>query len=194
MQSTRTSIAYYLKRLYLKDSVEIRYISNQRKVYIMQMPFRRQTILYLVVLLMFTISFVDAFSLDMPTTQKYVDTYNTQINNVPTVLKSMVGSEKVNIIVTRGDGSEFRVGMDIVSARIERTVEGGISDPTIIVTATQSALNEVGKSKDRIAAFKKQADAGQIRFEGKSWLANAKIKALLSSTSFLQFGYSLFFG
>ena len=160
----------------------------------MQMPFRRQTILYLVVLLMFTISFVDAFSLDMPTTQKYVDTYNTQINNVPTVLKSMVGSEKVNIIVTRGDGSEFRVGMDIVSARIERTVEGGISDPTIIVTATQSALNEVGKSKDRIAAFKKQADAGQIRFEGKSWLANAKIKALLSSTSFLQFGYSLFFG
>jgi len=160
----------------------------------MQMPFRRQTILYLVVLLMFTISFVDAFSLDMPTTQKYVDTYNTQINNVPTVLKSMVGSEKVNIIVTRGDGSEFRVGMDIVSARIERTVEGGISDPTIIVTATQSALNEVGKSKDRIVAFKKQADAGQIRFEGKSWLANAKIKALLSSTSFLQFGYSLFFG
>ena len=160
----------------------------------MRMPVRRQTILSLVVLMMLSISFVDAFSFDMPTTQQYVDTYNKQINNVPTVLKSMVGSEKVNIIVTRENGSEFRVGMDIVSAQIERTVEGGISDPTIIVTTTQSALNEVVKSKDRIAAFKKQADAGQIRFEGKSWLANAKINALLSSTSFLQFGYSLFFG
>ncbi|OPY54398.1 MAG: hypothetical protein A4E49_00975 [Methanosaeta sp. PtaU1.Bin112] len=159
---------------------------------------RRKTILAHAVLMtlcvfMLCISFVDAFSLDMATTQKYVDIYNNRIDNVPAVLKSMVGSEKVNIITTRGDGSEFRVGMDIVSARIERIVEGGINDPSIIITAKQSALDEVSKSKEKIAAFKKQTDAGQIRFEGKSWLANAKIKALLSSTSFLEFGYSLFF-
>jgi hypothetical protein len=160
----------------------------------MWMPIRRQTILSLVVLMTLLISFADAFSFDMPTTQKYVDTYNNQIEKVPTVIKSMLGSEKINMIITRENGSVFLVGMDMVSARIERTVEGGISDPTIIVTTTQSALNEVGKSKDRIAAFKAQTDAGQIRFEGKSWLADAKIKALLSSTSFLQFGYSLFFG
>lgn len=153
----------------------------------------RQTILTLAVLAMLCISLADAFSIDMPTTQKYVNTYNKHIDNVPSVLKSMVGSEKVNIIVTRENGSAFRVGMDIVSARIEKTVEGGISDPTIVITTTQSALNDVVKSKDRIAAFKKQADAGQISFEGKSWLANAKIKALLSSTSFLEFGYGLFF-
>jgi hypothetical protein len=160
----------------------------------MWMPVRRQTILSLVVLMTLLISFADAFSFDMPTTQKYVDTYNNQIEKVPTVIKSMLGSEKINMIITRENGSVFLVGMDMVSARIERTVEGGISDPTIIVTTTQSALSEVGKSKDRIAAFKAQTDAGQIQFEGKSWLADAKIKALLSSTSFLQFGYSLFFG
>ena len=158
------------------------------------MPVRRHTILSLVVLMTLLISFAGAFSFDMPTTQKYVNTYNNQIDNVPTVIKSMLGSEKINMIITRENGSVFLVGMDMVSARIERTVEGGISDPTIIVTTTQSALNEVGKSEDRIAAFKKQTDAGQIRFEGKSWLADAKIKAVLSSTSFLQFGYSLFFG
>jgi hypothetical protein len=158
------------------------------------MPVPRHTILSLAVLLMVLISFADAFSFDMTTTQKYVNTYNNQIDNVPTVIRSMLGSEKINMIITRENGSVFRVGMDMVSARIERTVEGGISDPTIIVTTTQSALNEVGKSKDQIAAFKKQTDAGQIRFEGKSWLADAKIKAVLSSTSFLQLGYSLFFG
>lgn len=158
------------------------------------MPVRRHTLLSLAILMTLLISFADAFSLDMSSTQKYVDTYNKQINNVPPVLKNMIGSEKINMIVTRDNGSEFRVGMDMVSARIERTVEGGISDPTIIVTTTQNALSEVGKSKDRIDAFKKQADAGQISFEGKSWLADAKIKALLSSTSFLQFGYDLFFG
>ena len=160
----------------------------------MRMPVRRHTILSLAVLLMLLISFADAFSLDMPGIQKYVTTTTSKVDNVPTVLKSMLGSEKINLIVTRDNGSVFRVGMDMVSARIERTVDGGYSDSTIIITTTQSALNEVGKSKDQIAAFKKQTDAGQIRFEGKSWLADAKIKAVLSSTSFLQFGYSLFFG
>ncbi len=160
----------------------------------MQMPVRRHMIFTLVVMMTLFISFANAFSFDMPTTQKYVNIYNTQIDNVPTVIKSMLGSERIDMVVTRVDGSVFRVGMDVVSAKIERTVEGGIRDPTIIVTTTQSALSEVGKSKDLIAAFKKQVDAGQIRFEGKSWLANAKIRAVLSSTSFLQFGYGLFFG
>jgi len=160
----------------------------------MRMPVRRHTILSLAVLLMLLISFADAFSLDMSGIQKDVANYNSKVENAPSVLKSMLGSEKINLIITRDDGSVFRVGMDVVSARIERTVDGGYSDSTIIITTTQSALNEVGKSKDQIAAFKKQTDAGQIRFEGKSWLADAKIKAVLSSTSFLQFGYSLFFG
>jgi hypothetical protein len=160
----------------------------------MQMPVRRHTILSLAVLLMLLISFADAFSLDMPGIQKDVANYNSKVDNAPFILKNMLGSEKIDLIVTRDNGSVFRVGMDMVSARIERIVDGGYSDSTIIITTTQSALNEVGKSKDQIAAFKKQTDAGQIRFEGKSWLADAKIKAVLSSTSFLQFGYSLFFG
>jgi hypothetical protein len=83
--------------------------------------------------------------------------------------------------------------MDMVSARIERIVDGGYSDSTIIITTTQSAMNEVVRSKDRIAAFQNLMDAGQIRFEAKNWLTEFKLKAALSSTSVLQFGYSLFF-
>jgi len=160
----------------------------------MRMPVRRYTIISLAVLFMLLISFAEAFSLDMPGMQKNVDTYNSKIDKAPYVLKNMLGSEKINMIITRDDGSIFRVGMDVVSARIERTVEGGYSDPTIIVTSTQSAINEVIRSKDRIAAFKNQTDAGTIRFEAKNWLTEAKLKTVLSSTSVLQFGYNVFFG
>lgn len=159
----------------------------------MRMPIPRRTMLALAVLLMLLISFADAFSLDMPTTQKYANAYNNRIDNVPIVLKSMLGSEKVNMVVTRDNGSVFRVGMDMVSARIERTVAGGLSDPTIIVTTTQSAINEVVSSKDRIGAFRNMTDSGRIRFEAKNWWTETKLKAALSSSSVLQFGYSLFF-
>ncbi|MDQ1282415.1 MAG: hypothetical protein QG666_204, partial [Euryarchaeota archaeon] len=45
----------------------------------------------------------------------------------------------------------------------------------------------------KISEFKKMTDDGRIKFEAKNWLAGAKIKAALSSTSVLQFGYNLFF-
>lgn len=159
----------------------------------MPMPVRRHTILSLAVLLMLLISFADAFSLDMPGIEKDVATYNSKVDNAPTILKSLLGSEKINLIVTRDNGSEFRVGMDVVDARIERTVDGGYSDSTIIITTTESAINQVVGSEDRIAAFQNLTDTGQIRFEAKKWWTQAKLKAALSSTSVLQFGYSLFF-
>ena len=157
-------------------------------------PVSRQTILSLTVLLMLLISFADAFSLDMSGIQKDVATYNSMVDNAPSVLKSMLGSEKINLIITRDNGSVFRVGMDVVSAKIERTFAGGYSDSTIIITTTESAINEVVRSNDRIAAFQNLLDAGRISFEAKSWLTQAALNAALSSTSVLQFGYSLFFG
>lgn len=157
-------------------------------------PVSRQTILSLTVLLMLLISFADAFSLDMSGIQKDVATYNSKVDNAPSILKGMLGSEKINLIITRENGSVFRVGMDVVSAKIERTFAGGYSDSTIIITTTESAINEVVRSNDRIAAFQNLLDAGRISFEAKSWLTQAALNAALSSTSVLQFGYSLFFG
>ncbi len=157
-------------------------------------PVSRQTILSLTVLLMLLISFADAFSLDMSGIQKDVATYNSKVDSAPSILKDMLGSEKINLIITRDNGSVFRVGMDVVSAKIERTFAGGYSDSTIIITTTESAINEVVRSNDRIAAFQNLLDAGRISFEAKSWLTQAALNAALSSTSVLQFGYSLFFG
>ena len=159
----------------------------------MRMPVNRQITLFLAVLLMLLISFADAFSLDMPGIQKDVATYNSKVDSAPSILKSMLGSEEINLMITRGNGSVFRVGMDVASARIVRTVAEGYSDATIIITTTENAINEVVRSKDRIAAFQNLLDAGQIRFEAISWLTQAALNAALSSTSVLQFGYSLFF-
>ena len=169
------------------------YLSYQDLASGMKAPFIRSSIFSAAILLMLLISFVDAFSPDMAGIQKDVATYNSKVENAPFILKNMLGSEKINLIITKDNGSVFRVGMDVVGARIERTVDGGYSNSTIIITTTESAINEVARSKDRIAAFQDLSDKGQIRFEAKSWWAEAKLKAVLSSTSFLQFGYSLFF-
>jgi hypothetical protein len=142
---------------------------------------------------MLLISATDAFTLDMAGVEKNAAIYNSNMESAPVVLTSMLGSEKINLIVTRNNGTVFRAGMDMVSAKIENIVDGGFKDPSIIITTTESAIDEVVLSKDRISEFKKLTDDGRIKFEAKSWLSGVKIKAALSSTSVLQFGYNLFF-
>lgn len=139
-------------------------------------------------------SFANAFSLDMAETQKNIDAYNKNIDKAPAVLKGILGNEKINLDITRDNGSVFRVGLDMVSAEINNTVVGGWSDPSITITTTESAINNIRGAKDPIAAFQQERDQGQMTFEAKGLLAKAKIEAVLSSTSVLQFGYSLFFG
>ena len=160
----------------------------------MRMSFKGLSILSIAILFAFLISVTDAFTLDMAGIEKSAAIYNSKIESAPYILTSMLGSEKINLIVTRDNGTVFRAGMDIVSAKIKRVVDGGFDDPSILITTTESAIDDVVLSKDKISEFKKLTDDGRIKFEAKSWLAGAKIKAALSSTSVLQFGYNLFFG
>jgi hypothetical protein len=142
---------------------------------------------------MLLVSFADGYTLDMPGIEKQAATYNRGIDSAPYILTSILGSEKVNLIVTRDDGTVFRAGLDVVSAKIEHVIPGGYDDVTITVTATQSAIDEVVNSEDKISSFKNMVDQGKISFETDSWMSDLKLKAVLSSTSVLQFGYDLFF-
>jgi len=140
------------------------------------------------------ISFANAFSIDMAETQKNVGAYNKNIDKAPALLKGIVGDEKINLDITRDDGSVFLVGLDMVAAKINETVVGGLNDPSITITTTESAINNIRGSKDPIATFQQERDQGQMTFEAKGLLAKAKLEAVLSSTDVLKFGYSLFFG
>ncbi len=154
----------------------------------------RRSILFAAIFLMLLVSFANAFSIDMAETQKNVDAYNKNIDKAPALLKGIVGDEKINLDITRDDGSVFLVGLDMVNAKINETVVGGLNDPSITITTTESAINNIRSSKDPIATFQQEREQGQMTFEGKGLLAKAKLEAVLSSTEVLQFGYSLFFG
>jgi hypothetical protein len=145
-------------------------------------------------LIMLSLSVASGISLDAASIQSYVDSYNGKIDNAPDVLKGMLGNEQVNVDITRNDGSLFQVGFDVKNAHIDSMVEGGLSDPSIVLTTTESAVANIKGSDDPITAFQSQMDLGQVRIEGENYIAKAKIAAVLSSGGVLQFFYNVFFG
>lgn len=154
----------------------------------------RRLILCIAISLVLLVSFASAFSIDMAETQKHIDSYNRNIDRAPEVLKTIMGDERINLEVSKDNASTFRVGLDMKSARINKTIEGGWEDPTITINASEEAINNIRLSKEPIVAFQKERDDGRITFEANDLIARAKLKAVLSSTSVLQFGYDIFFG
>ena len=135
-----------------------------------------------------------AFTLDMQCVEDNAANYNRNIENAPYLLTSFLGSEKINLDLVKDDGSLLKAGLDMVDGRIEKVIQGGFDDATISFSASERDMNEVIASKDKIAAFKRLTDEGRISIKAEGLWAQAKLKALLSSASVLQFGYDLFFG
>ena len=134
------------------------------------------------------------FTLDIQCVEDNAANYNRNIENAPYLLTSFLGSEKINLNLVKYDGSLLNAGLDMVDGRIEKVVDGGFDDATISFAASEGAMNEVIASKDKIAKFKNLADEGKIEIRAEGFWAQAKLKAVLSSASVLQFGYDLFFG
>ena len=154
----------------------------------------RRSISCIAISLMLLISMACAFTLDMAETQKHIDSYNRNIDRAPEILKTILGDERINLEVSRDNGSTFRVGLDMKMARINKTIEGGWEKPTITINTSEETINNIRLSKEPIVAFEKERDAGRITFQANDLIARAKLMAVLSSTPVLQFGYDIFFG
>jgi len=149
--------------------------------------------LTMALLLVLSISLSSAITYSMEGTQENINSYNSKIDNAPDILKRLVGNEKINIDIIRNDGSVFRVGFVMENARINQTVEGGFSDPSIILTTTENAVNTIRSSDNPIDTFQEQEDLGQVRIEGDNLLTKAKLSVVFSS-SVLQFFSNVFYG
>jgi hypothetical protein len=143
---------------------------------------------------MLKLAFNLADALSDPTKlQILVDDYNKRIDEVPQILKLLLGNERVNIKIALKNGGFIRLGYETNNARIRRVVEGGLSDPTINVVATEPAIERIDNSDDPIAAFQEERGFGHVIITGLSITTKVKLDAVLSNTSVLRFFCKIFF-
>jgi hypothetical protein len=125
--------------------------------------------------------------------QILVDDYNRKIDEVPQILKLLLGNERVNIKIALKDRGFIRLGYETNNARIKRVVDGGLRNPTITVVATERAIEKIDNSDDPIVAFQEERGLGNVVINGKSLTTKVKLEAVLSSTSVLRFFCNIFF-
>jgi len=153
----------------------------------------RYTVIGLLMLFVVSLSIASA-SFTQSQIQNYVDIYNQRIDGAPDLLKGLIGNERIDLNISSNDGSIFSVGFETQNARVSRTVMGGTQNPTIIVSATEGAIERIKASDDPVATFQAEKGYGQVNIEGTTFVTKLKLAAVLSSLPVLKFFSSIFFG
>ncbi|MFB3764385.1 MAG: hypothetical protein ACE14P_03950 [Methanotrichaceae archaeon] len=151
-------------------------------------------LIFVIVLMMSLCPQVSAATIDNSTMQYYINIYNGKIDNAPDILKVLVGNQRIDLTITRNDGSVYKAGFVMQNAHISQTVEGGVADPTIVINATEDSINRIRSSSDPISQFQRERSFGGIDIQGKTYTTRAELGIVLSNTEVLKFFYNIFFG
>ncbi|MFB3764009.1 MAG: hypothetical protein ACE14P_02035 [Methanotrichaceae archaeon] len=122
-----------------------------------------------------------ACAMDFSNMPKYVNVYNSKIVSASPIIKDLVGNENVDFTIALKNGSSVRWGMEMENAVIVRSGYGGLKNPTIVVYATEDAINKVLAASDPIGAYKAAEGSGQIRVDCRTITSKIKVTTALSA-------------
>lgn len=148
-------------------------------------------LIFLAILLLFFIPVASA-AIDLSNLNASVNDYNKNIDNAPSVLRALLGDERVNITLKLNNSSTESYGIVTKNAKIVEFTPGGLKSPTIEVYGTEAAINNIVNAQDAAAAYRSAEAAGQVKIEGKSLTAKLKLGAALSSSEAIKYFFGIF--
>jgi geranylgeranyl reductase family protein len=117
--------------------------------------------------------------------------FNDQINKVPEFLRSLLGTERINLKIILENGNIIRTGFKLENGKIMGATKGGLRNPTVILTATEWAMRRIEGSCDPLAALQKERRLGGIaivgRNTGSQWKLNVLLDILFKGNSTMKF-------
>ncbi|NPV61635.1 MAG: hypothetical protein HPY61_03225 [Methanotrichaceae archaeon] len=128
---------------------------------------------------------------DLNNLQSSIDSYNQKIDQAPSVLKALLGDERMDITILLNNSSTIQWGFETRDAKIVRAESGVIENPTIEVYAQEDAIRRIENSNDPAAAYKEAEKAGQVKIQGNTLGARLKLAAALSSGEAIKIFFSI---
>ncbi len=109
-----------------------------------------------------------------------VDVYNNNVDQVPGIVKYLVGNEETYITIDMNNGDKLEVKMVMKEGKILQfeKIIGFDESATVKVATTEKDVMELMTSNDPIDTFMKAMDKGSIKIEGAGIVMYAVMKSL----------------
>lgn len=110
--------------------------------------------------------------------ESLTDKYNSQIDEAPGFLKSLVGSQKINLHIdssVNGTAENMTFGLETSDAVLSSVDEGGFQNPTLEVWIDDKDVQEVSASDNPLNTTSRLLEEGKIRYKSHGILNSIKM-------------------
>lgn len=98
----------------------------------------KKLLIPIILLLLITLVSAENFNL-----QELKTEYNNNLDKIPGIVKSIIGSERINLYLTTNTQGTIIIGAVTKSARILQIQEGKIDNPTLKIFITENTINRL---------------------------------------------------
>ena len=95
-------------------------------------------------------------------------------HELPTPLSTLFGDERVNVVVSFTNGEEMTIGVVTQNDAVFSLAVGELTDPTVLVSLTESTLRGIQDSDDQLGALREAFGAGKIQYEAVTFFNKIK--------------------
>jgi len=136
-----------------------------------------KSLLSVVILLLLLTSVT--YAMNFNNLQNYVKIYNNRIGNASPLIRDLLGNENVDFTILLKNGSSLRWSMEMENAVVVRSGYYGLQNPTIVVHATDDAINNIIDAADPMEAYNEAERSGQISIDCRTFESQIKVAAAL---------------
>jgi hypothetical protein len=105
------------------------------------------------------------YGLEAPPLEVMKDQYNSNFEKVPGVVKSLLGTERINAYIALGDGTELKLSAITEKGMIKELNFGELENATLLIHTSEKTVAEIEQSNDSLLKLKEALDDGSIKYE-----------------------------
>lgn len=122
--------------------------------------------------------------------QSLADKYNSDLDKVPGIIKTVAGNERANLHISYPDGDEDIIGFVMKDGKMESVSDGAVENPTINFYTKSENVDKILKAEDPFLEAGKSFSRNEVVYSGvglfdkiKVWL----VRFVLSTLGFIIF-------
>ncbi|MFH0978812.1 MAG: hypothetical protein V1837_05925 [Candidatus Woesearchaeota archaeon] len=113
-------------------------------------------------------------AIDIPPLASVMEGYNSNIDNVPGFVKSIIGTERINCHISLDDGSTLNVMATSSKGKLESLDFGELENATMIVKTSEATISKITSADNPITELKKALSDKEITYEPQGFMKKVK--------------------
>lgn len=119
-------------------------------------------------LLVLTLPLAYAQVSTLPSLDVVKEDYNSNLEEVPKFIKSLIGTERINAYITLDNGTDIAIKATTEEGLVKQLAYGELDDPTLVARTSEETVAEILNAEDSLQRLEEALDNKEITYEATS--------------------------